>query len=293
MTSTAGGSAPATTTIDAHQHFWVAGESEQPWRGPGHGALVRDFTPEDLAATTAELGIDGTVLVESEDGPEENDRLARWSRLEPVRGVVGWLPLRDPVAARREWARMDLPRLVGVRCLVGREPLDWLAGADVVGLFTDLAEAGLSWDVVPLDDVQCAQVVELAERVPGLRVVVDHLARPPLDGAPAQPWRDNVARLAAAPGVAIKLSVGLDVVSRWEWQPEQLDEVAGVVLEAFGPGRTMIASNWPVSELGTDYRTLWRDQVAVLGRVLPDAGDRAEVLGGTATRWYDLERWSR
>ncbi|MVA75192.1 amidohydrolase family protein [Auraticoccus sp. F435] len=280
-------------TIDAHQHFWVAGESEQPWRGPGHDALVRDFTAEDLTVMTRELGIDGTVLIESEDGPEENDRLARWSRQAPVVGVVGWLPLADPEAARAEWRRLDLPRMVGTRCLVGRQPLDWLQRPDVVGLFEDLAAAGLAWDVVPLERAQCEQVVALAERVPGLRIVVDHLARPPLDGAPEQPWLENLQLLAAAPGIAIKFSVGLDVVSRWSWDADQLLGCARAALDAFGPDRVMMASNWPVSELGTDYRTLWRDQTAVLEQLLPDADQRRMVLGGTATRWYDLEREER
>ncbi|WP_114561102.1 amidohydrolase family protein [Desertihabitans aurantiacus] len=277
-------------TIDAHQHFWISAESKQPWRGPEHGSLVRDFTPDDLRGLTAELGVDGTVLVESEDGPHENDRLARWSAEPPVAGVVGWLPLTDPEAARAEWRRMALPRLVGVRCLVGREPLDWLRRGDVRDLFGELAGADLSWDVVPLDRAQCAEVVALAEAVPDLRVVVDHLARPPLDGADRAAWEENIALLAAAPGIAIKFSVGLDVLTRWSWQPDQLADVGRVVLDAFGPERVMIATNWPVCELAADYRTVWRDQVALLERLLPSTADRDRVLDGTAREWYRLDR---
>ena len=142
------------------------------------------------------------MLVQSADEPAENDRLRAYqSATRTVAGVVAWLPLRDPTAARRELDRIDgMPRLSGVRCLVGREPLDWLAGADVRALFGELADRGLAWDVVAVTTGQVEAVCELAAAVPRLRIVVDHLARPPLDGAPWEPWAERRPSARRLPG---------------------------------------------------------------------------------------------
>jgi UDP-N-acetyl-D-mannosaminuronic acid transferase (WecB/TagA/CpsF family) len=52
------------------------------------------------------------------------------------------------------------------------------------------------------------------------------------------------------PGIAIKLSVGVDLLTRWRrWEPEALRPYLSFALERFGTHRAMLASNWPVSLL--------------------------------------------
>ena len=231
------------------------------------------------------------MLVQSADEPAENDRLRAYqSATRTVAGVVAWLPLRDPSAARRELDRIDgMPRLSGVRCLVGREPLDWLAGADVRALFGELADRGLAWDVVPVTTGQVEAVCELAAAVPRLRIVVDHLARPPLDGSPWEPWAGAVRALAACPGVALKLSVGVDVLTAWErWDASALTSCVAHAVEQFTPQRLMLASNWPVVLLRCSYAQAWRDMSAAVATCGVTGAGREAVLGAAAVRWYGL-----
>ena len=198
-------------------------------------------------------GIDATVLVQAVDEAEENARLAAYAAATPtVAGVVAWLPLHDPAAARRELARLaDMPRLVGVRCLVGRDPLEWLAP----DLFAELAERGLAWDVVVVTSRQVDAVCALADAVPALHVIVDHLARPPLDGGAWEPWANGIAALARRPNVALKVSVGLDALTAWDaWDAGALARPVAHALEHFGPERLMLASNWPVVLLRCSVR---------------------------------------
>ena len=273
------------TVVDAHQHYWRIEAKPQT---PVHAALPRDYEPEHLGGELSAAGVTATVLVQSADGPAENDRLRAYQSATPtVAGVVGWLPLRDPAAARRELARIDgMPRLSGVRCLVGREPLDWLAGAEVRALFGELAERGLAWDIVAVTPGQVEAVCELAAAVPALRIVVDHLARPPLDGAPWEPWAGAVRALAACPGVALKLSVGIDVLTAWErWDASALTGCVAHAVEQFTPRRLMLASNWPVVLLRCSYAQAWRD----MGAAAAACGVSEAVLGDTAVRWYGLQ----
>ncbi len=279
-----------TRTVDAHQHFWRMGLEEQPWRTAAHRAIERDYLPGDLMPELAGSGVDATVLMQSVDSPAENDRLAAHARaMRAVAGVVGWLPLHDPEAARRELDRAADDRWRGVRALVARDPMRWLAAPAAVGLFTDLADRGLAWDVVPVTAEQVTAVLGLARSVPGLRIVVDHLARPPLDTGGWQPWAGQVAELAAEPGVALKVSVGIDALTAWSaWQPGVLDRYVGHVLDRFGPGRLMLASNWPVILLRSGYGQAWGDLAAAVTRAGATAAELAEVTGGTAVRWYGL-----
>jgi predicted TIM-barrel fold metal-dependent hydrolase len=274
--------------IDTHHHFWRTAAQEQPWRSPTHTELAVDFEPGDLAPLLDASGVDATVLVESVDTPEENDRLAAYAAAFPrVAGIVGWLPLADPAMARAELARVDRARWCGVRCLVAREPLDWLDP----GLMAALAAADLSWDVVAVTDAQVEAVVALAGRVPELRIVVDHLARPPLETGDLDGWAARLAALAGCPNVALKLSIGIDLLASWkEWAPAAITPAVAHAVAAFGPDRLMLASNWPVVTLRADYATAVRDLDAAVVAAGVDEAGLGEVRAGTATRWYRLPR---
>jgi L-fuconolactonase len=234
--------------------------------------------------------VDATVLMQSVDEAAENDRLAAYAReASTVAGVVGWLPVQDPRAARRELDRAGTQMWRGMRTLVGRDPLEWLGQPEVVGLFRDLAAQGLVWDVVPVTSEQVAAVLRLARAVPDLRLVVDHLARPPVDTGGWDPWARQVTELASCPGVALKVSVGVDVLTTWPaWRPEVLRPYVAHVLDHFGPTRLMLASNWPVVLLRTTYAEAWTDLSDAVVAAGAGPADLAEVTGGTANRWYRL-----
>lgn len=267
------------TIIDAHHHFWQVAAQDQPWRDDRHHAIARDYTPDDLASELAAAGVDQTVLIQSVDEPAENDRLLKYAAEAPYVGaVVGWLPLQDPVAARAEWKRVG-GAFHGVRCLVGRDPLDWLD----TQLFTELATAGVAWDVVPVTAEQTDAVIGLAEAVPELRIVVDHLGRPPIDSDGWEPWASQLARLAEAPQVAMKVSLGIDLLTALPTWPGQLDRYVGWAAECFGADRLMIASNWPVVLLEASYQEAWSALRDTIERCVDDL---PAVLGGTAAHYY-------
>ncbi|MEV5961238.1 amidohydrolase family protein [Kribbella sp. NPDC051952] len=267
------------TVIDAHHHFWRVAAQDQPWRDDRHDAIARDYAPADLATELAAAGVDQTVLIQSVDESVENDRLLQYAEEAPYVGaVVGWLPLQDPAAARAEWKRVG-GAFQGVRCLVGREPLDWLDPE----LFAELAAAGVSWDVVPVTAEQTDAVIKLAQSVPGLRIVVDHLGRPPIDSDGWDPWAGRLAQLAASPQVALKVSLGIDLLTALPAWPDHLDRYVSWAAECFGSDRLMIASNWPVVLLTASYQEAWSALRSVVERTVDDP---AAVLGGTAARYY-------
>lgn len=277
--------------IDAHHHYWKFEAQEQAWRTSDHIHIARDYEPGDLDVELVDSGVDATILVQSVDSSDENDRLAAYaSSCTTVVGVVGWLPLEQPEAARAELARADTASWKGVRCLVGKRSLDWLDKPDVISLFQELSDRGLSWDVVPVTPDQVSAVASLTRIVPELRVVLDHLARPPVDAGGWEPWAGQIAELAASPSVRIKISVGIDVLTGWaQWRPDELTRYVEWALAKFGPYRSMLSSNWPVILLRRSYSEAWQDLSALVAATGLSDEEHAAVHGGAAIEAYRLQ----
>lgn len=284
--------------IDSHHHLWpLEAVPDQAWQPAGQTTLRRAFEPQDLRPELTRAGVTGTVLMQSVDGPEENERLVDYGRsaADVVRGIVAWAPLESPpealgivedVSARAATAGVAV---VGVRRLVGTDPMAWAVSPGGLSLFRELASTGLVWDVVPITEEQRDTVVQVAEAVPELRIVVDHLGSPPRADDDPGPWVDGLRRMAACPNIAVKLSVGVAVLSRaGRWSAEDIGSWTREALAAFGPERSMLASNWPVVLLQTDYAQAWRDTADAVAAAVP-AAQAPEVLGGTAALWYGLE----
>lgn len=272
--------------IDTHQHFWT--RDMCPSIDP---VLERDFLPSDLAVAIDGTGVRATILVQCVDTAEENARLLRYAAATPlVRGVVAWLPLSDPDRADVILASLrGSPVVRGVRSLIGRTPIDWMLEPPTMRVLHAVADAGLAWDVVPVTHEQRDTVAKLAQALPELRIVVDHLARPPVETRDAQPWDDDVRRLAEQPNIAVKISIGVDVLTAWSpWSADALTGPVHTAIETFGAHRAMLASNWPVVSMRTPYATAWHDLDTAVSTTGIGDDELAAVREGTAHTWYQI-----
>jgi L-fuconolactonase len=274
--------------IDAHHHVWDLAVRPQPWTD-GLPALRRSFALDELRPILTRHAIDGTVLVQTvTEAAETPELLALTQDWPEVLGVVGWVDLTSP-DVEFELARLRaLPggdRLVGVRHQVQQE-LDpqWLLRPDVIGGLCQVAAAGLVYEIL-VTRKQLDAAVAVVRRVPSLRFVLDHAGKPAIADGELDPWRAQLAELAAEPHVAVKLS-GLVTEARPDWTVKDLAPYADHLLETFGPDRMMAGSDWPVCLLHASYDEVSAATDGLLSGLSPD--ERAEVLGDTAVRWYGL-----
>jgi L-fuconolactonase len=277
------------TVIDAHHHFWWTARRAHRWPEPVGDRLARDFTPDHLAPELKAAGVDGTILIQSlNDGDETLEYLDLARAVPFVRGVVGWIALDEPAAVARRLPQLrDRGPLVGIRHLTIFEPDGrWMLEPAVLKSLAHLADAGLAFEIVAVTSGQYEALVQVAERLPQLRIVIDHLGRPTIPEAGWEPWASLIARVAAHDNIAIKLSAGLDIVMRWRWSTEAMQRYVRHVISIFGADRVMAASNWPVILLAANYQQAWRGIEALISHL--SAGERAAVLGGTAERVYGL-----
>ena len=285
--------------VDAHQHFWQIARGDYAWLradDPGVAPLVRDFMPDALAPLLRAHGVTRTVLVQATETAAETEfMLALAASHASVAGVVGWVDLARPdaVATLERLAAND--RLKGVRPMLQGLPADdWIVVAPRPEAVRTLQRLGLRFDAL-VKPRQLEPLARFARAWPGLPVVIDHAAKPPLasawNDAAMQAWRREMAALAALPHVACKISGLLtelspaDRTSRAQ-SIDCLRPVIDALLGWFGPGRLMWGSDWPVLTLAGGYDDWVAVSDALLGPLSAD--ERAQVLHGTARRFYGI-----
>ncbi|GGS70411.1 amidohydrolase family protein [Streptomyces cinerochromogenes] len=278
-------------TVDAHHHVWDLAVRDQDWiRGPELAALRKNFGLADLEPEARSAGVDRTVLVQTVTAAEETPEfLALAAGHGLVAGVVGWTDLTRPDVAD-ELARLRaLPGgsfLKGVRHQVQGEPdPEWLLRPDVLRGLAAVADAGLVYDLVVLPH-QLPACVRAAAALPRLTFVLDHLGKPPVASGDREPWASGLRALAALPNTVAKLSGLVTEADPASWTTEDLRPYTDAALEAFGPGRLMFGSDWPVCTTAATY-TRVHDVARELTSALGPA-ERTALFETTAARVYDL-----
>jgi L-fuconolactonase len=281
--------------VDAHQHFWKYGTYQTSWmeKPPYAGdsafaPIRRSFGPADLEPELGAAGVSAAITVEAADDAQENETLLANAAANPwIAGVVGWIPLAKPEEAGRmlDWFSRQR-KFIGVRHLINVEPdPDWIMGDAVIEGLKLLAVHDLTFDYVGILPRHLEHVPVLAERVPGLRIIIDHLAKPPIATGGFEPWASRLTAAAEAPNVFAKLS-GLDAGTGDRWSASDLSRYIDHALVAFGPERLMYGSDWPVSVLRGGYGKVWREVNAATSHLR--AQERERIFGGTAIEVYRL-----
>ena len=284
-----------TGIIDAHTHIWRRDSGDYGWITPELGVLDNDFGLDDLAAERAALGVDRVVLVQAADTAGDTDRMLAEAAAHPeVAGVVGWLPLAGPGLDEAVTERLATGRVVGMRALIhDMADTRWVLRDDVAAGLDRIAAAGLAFDVVTGSPAALDLVPQLAARHPSLRIVIDHLGKPPIgrDAGASAEWRMLLRAAAAGPNVAAKLSGLASAVGTPDsWTVEDLRPVVAEAVDAFGPERLMYGGDWPVCLLAGGYTRTFEGLHAALD-VSPE--ELEQIHHRTATTWYRLDERAR
>lgn len=272
--------------IDAHHHVWTIGQNDCQWPTPDLTAIHSDFGFDDLKAAGASVDLRGSVLVQTQPSDRDTDWLLDIAADEPlVMAVVGWTDLGAPDAPDRIAALAARPKLRGLRpMLQGLDDDAWILRSAVEPALRAMIEHGLSFDALVFPR-HLPHLLELARRWPALPIVIDHGAKPSIAAGVLDPWRADIAALAALSNVYCKLS-GL-LTEAGPGQPASaLAPYVTHLVETFGRSRLMWGSDWPVLNLAGDYAGWHRLAEALSGLSNPE--DLAALFGETARRFYRL-----
>ena len=273
--------------IDAHQHFWDLGRFEYNWMPPEPSVLRQTFLPDRLARILTRNRFEGSVLVQANTLLAETHWLLDLANAnEFIRAVVGWVDLTDPLLGSVLDELQKNPKFKGVRHPVHDEADDrWLMRADVGAGLAELARRGLTYDLL-LRPRHLPLVPVIAERVPDLRMVIDHIAKPLIAAQVLEPWDRDMGVASQLPQVYCKLSGMITEADPKSWTADHLRPYVNHVMQSFGPDRLMFGSDWPVCMLaGT-----WKEALAAFTQCIgaQSIEVREKLLGETARRFYGI-----
>lgn len=230
------------------------------------------------------------------------------------------LALGDDVVPILAAQKAASPRVRGIRDMLANhpsptvmdfsdEPAASRSAAFRTG-FAHLAERDLSYDAWVFSH-QLDQVAELASAIPEVPMVLCHGGTPvgyagEFHGVGATTsardriageWREGIHAVAAHRQVRVKLSGFLMPVVGFGFEhtdanpttSELVDRLGPLVrhcIDTFGPDRAMVASNFPVDRVSTDYHS-WFDAMVELTEQ-DGAAAQARMFGGTAADFYRL-----
>jgi L-fuconolactonase len=272
------------TIVDAQVHIWGADTPERPWpAGRAHQAQKPYPVTKDMVlAGMKEAGVDRVVLVPPSWEGDRNDLALEAARLHPDRfAVMGRLAIERPEsrALVDGWKRP--PGMLGMRFTFHTElQKPWLTDGTADWLWPLAERAGIPIMIFPPGSIPA--VDRIAERHPGLRLVIDHLAiGTAKKDAEAFAGIPELCRLLGRrPNVAVKSSA-LPCYTTEAYPFRGLQGHLRQVYDAFGPRRMFWGTDW------TRLPVPWRQAVTHFTEELPwlSAEDREWIMGRAIGEW--------
>src|SRR5260221_1483938 len=245
--------------VDTHQHFWNLSEVDYFWLVPEFGPIYRSFEPSELAPLLKTAGVDKTVLVQSANSYEDTASMLRNADYNAwIGAVIGWVDLLDPDETnKRIQMYRKHPKFRGIRHLIHEEKNpDWVIQDIVLESLKILADHDMIYEFVGVFPNHLKHVPTLFNKIPNLKLVIDHLNKPPIAAKQISPWSDQLKAAAESPNVYAKIS-GLNTAAAPNWTAEDLKPYIDWAIQCFGANRCMFGSDWPVCLLQGDYNQVW------------------------------------
>lgn len=265
--------------IDAQVHLWRKGTATPPH-------LARPYLVEEAIRDMDAAGVEGAILHPPASwDPDSNEQAIEAVEAYPERfRILANPPLDRPDSAQLIESWKTRPGVLGYRFYFNKPhnrtwptdgTLDWLwPAAETAG--TPLAMLAGDW--LPLFGT-------IAEKHPGLKLIVDHMgALRGAKGEAAFPSMNDLVALAKYPNVAVKLTGG-PFYADDAYPFTSLHKHYRRMYDAFGPDRLF----W-----GTDITKMpcsWRECVTHFQEIdwIP-AADKRRIMGEAICDWLGWKR---
>ncbi len=273
--------------IDSHQHFWNYNREEFDWINDDMKSIRRSFLPTDLKETLTGTEVEGVVSVQARQSVEETKWLLQLaSDNDFIKGVVGWVPLRDQNLPEILNSLKNNDLMKGVRHVIQGEPdPEFILNTEFNIGISQLKKYGLTYDILILQH-QLPNTIRFVDLHPDQPFVLDHIAKPDIKNNEIITWEKNIRELARRGNVSCKLSGMVTEADLKTWTEDQLKPYFEVVLQAFGPERLLFGSDWPVCLVATRYKswvTLVKKWISGLSNI-----EQELILNKNAQSVYNL-----
>jgi L-fuconolactonase len=239
--------------IDAHQHFWQFDPVRDSWIDDSMQKIQRDFLPDDLLPLLQQNQFSGCVAVQASQSEDETNFLVDLaSKNDFIKGIVGWVDLRDENITERLEYFSTHKKLKGFRHVVQGEADDFMFREDFRNGISALKPFNYTYDIL-IFHRQLPAAISLVRDFPDQQFVIDHIAKPDIKSGDIISWKNGIEEIAKYENVSCKIS-GMVTEANWNnWKTNDLKPYLDVVFENFSKEKLMFGSDWPVLNVASDY----------------------------------------
>ncbi len=263
--------------IDTHIHLFDPRRAGGiPWPEKTD-PIYRPALPDRYASLAQPFGIVGAIAVEASPLPADNDWVLQSIANQPI--IVGFIgdlvPGASSFAADLDRLRAN-PLFLGIRCgnLWNRDLLADSGHPGFIAGLRRLASAGLAMDSANPDAHLIEAILRISEKVPDLRIVIDHLphATLPAEHDALQQYWANLRTLGANPHVHVKLSeIPVRQLGRLVSDVAHYRHGLDVLWDLFGEDRVLFGSDWPNS----DHIATYAETFSIVRHYIAEKGPTA------------------
>ncbi len=250
----------STPVIDAHIHlFDPTRPGGVPWPKPTDTALYHPALPPRYTKLARPHGVVGAIAIECSSWLADNFWLLDVvEKNSIILGLIGdLLPDAPDFAATLDQLHRS-PLFLGIRYgnLWDRDLGAATQKPEFVSGLKLLAQAGLVLETANPDPTLMAAVLQVSDRVPELRIVLDHLphADVPAEPAARKSYEGNLHELSQRKNIFVKGSeIVRQVNGRLMVDTAYYKAALDALWDLFGEDRIFFGSDWPNSDSVADY----------------------------------------
>ena len=278
---------------DTHVHIWDFNHAEYAWLKGNTSILNRTYSIEELESERNISGITKGILVQAANNFEDTDWMLHVAvNTDWIAGIVGWLPLINPDATLKALQKKygKEKYFKAVRHLIHDEPdAEWLLQPEVIESLHILADHNIPYDVVGVLPEHIETALQVAAKVPELRMVFDHLNQPPIATKEKfGRWGELMKEAAQHKNFYAKISgLGLTAQKGDQWTADDIKPYVAFALEQFGTDRCFMGGDWPVSLLAGSYNHTWKNYKEVIHELV-DKSAAEKIFYSNAANFYSF-----
>ena len=248
--------------IDAHIHLFDTTRPQGvPYPDKNNATLYQPALPERYRKIAQPLGVVGAIEIEASPWIEDNLWVLDVAAKDTI--IVGTVGNLEPGKSEfseylERYHRNPLFRGIRYGNLWGRNIGAELGKSEFIASLKLLADAGLVLDTANPQPELIESMVRMTDRVPNLRVVIDHLPQlePPADSPALKQYEANLRELAKRPQVYVKISevlrrVNGRIPTDLNFYRPRLDQLWDI----FGEDHLIFGSDWPNADNWAPYET--------------------------------------
>jgi L-fuconolactonase len=274
--------------IDSHLHLVNLDRFQYYWMKQEFTVLQRNYLAEDILPLYKANNIEQAILVQAHPSREESEFLVEVAdRHRYIGGVIAHIDLESD-QIEQDLAELSKYKIIkGVRHQQAEdEAEDWFLRTKIQRGLHAVRESGLIYDLL-IKPLHLPSIPVMMENIPDLKIVLEHMGKPPITSGTTDLWARDLAAIAQNPSVRCKISELVTQADWKHWSSEDLKPYVQHALKCFGPDRLMWGSGWPVCLLAADFEQTLGSTLEALGPL--SQSELNKIFYQTARSFYNLD----